>query len=103
MSVSVFAIYRAPEDKAAFDKSYFEGHVPIVADWPGVKEIRAHKVTQPLAGSPELHVLTEIVFDSKEDAMAALGSDPGKESAKDLASWGGDKLITLMLAEPVDL
>ena len=48
-------------------------------------------------------MLTEIVFDSKDDAMAALGSEPGKESAKDLASWGGDKLVSLMLAEPVDL
>lgn len=103
MSVSFFAIYRAPEDKAEFDKAYFEQHVPIVAKWPGVKDIRVHKVSQPLGGSPELHVLTEIVFDSKDDAMAALGSEPGKESAKDLASWGGDKLVSLMLAEPVDL
>ena len=103
MSASFFAIYRVPEDKAAFDKSYFEQHVPIVAKWPGIVETRIHKVTQPLGGSPELHVITEIVFASKEDAMAALGSEPGKESAQDLASWGGDKLIPLMLAEPVDL
>ena len=34
--------------------------------------------------------------------QAALGSEPGKESATDLASWGGDKLITMLITERIN-
>lgn len=98
MSHSLFAIYQMPEDAAAFDKAY-EGHLAIAGKMPGLKEVRVNRRVQQLTGEPQLYLVTELVFDSLEDLQAALGSDAGKESGRDLASWGGDKLITMFISE----
>lgn len=101
MSHSFFAIYKMPDDTAAFDEAY-KGHAAIVDRFPGLKEARINRVVKQLAGEPELYLATELVFDSIEDLQAALGSEPGKESATDLASWGGDKLITMLITERIN-
>lgn len=98
MSHSAFAIYQMPEDPAAFDEAY-KGHSAIVEKFPKMTELRVNKVLNQVMGSPKLYLVTEMVFDSLEDLQAALGSEPGQESGKDLASWGGDKLISLVITE----
>ena len=101
MTHSLFAIYRMPEDPAAFDQSY-QGHVAIVNRMEGLQEARVNKVLNQLAGDPKLYLVTELVFESLEALQTGLGSDAGKESGKDLASWGGDKLITMVITERHD-
>lgn len=102
MSVSLFVVYKKPEDADEFERNY-RGHMEIVRRFPGLKEARVNRVTQKLAGDLEAHVITQLVFDSMQDMQTALGSEAGKESAKDLAAWGGDKLATLMFAEDYNL
>ena len=99
MTTSLFVTYQVPDDSASFDKSYFDGHIPLALKMPGLVETRVHKVTNKLAGEPELYVITELVFNSLEDAQAALGSDAGKATSEDLASWGGHKLASIYLAD----
>ncbi|WP_153505604.1 EthD family reductase [Cumulibacter manganitolerans] len=98
MSNSFFAVYKMPDDPAAFDEAY-KGHTAIVEKLPGMTELRVNKVVNQVAGEPKLYLITEMAFGSVEDLQAALASDPGKESAADLQSWGGDKLISMLVTE----
>lgn len=99
MTTSLFVTYRVPDDASAFDKSYFDGHIPLAQKIPGLIETRVSKVTNKLAGDPEFYVITELVFENLESAQAGLGSAEGKATSVDLASWGGDKLASIYLAE----
>lgn len=99
MTTSLFVTYRVPDDAASFDKSYFDGHIPLAKKMPGLLETRVSKVTNKLAGDPELYVITELVFEDLASAQKALGSDEGKATSVDLASWGGDKLASIYLAD----
>ncbi len=99
MTTSVFVTYRVPEDAAAYDKSYFDGHIPLAQKIPGLLETRVSKVMSKLAGDPDFYVITELVFESLETLQAGLGSAEGQATTKDLASWGGDKLASIYIAE----
>lgn len=101
MSHSVFAIYKAPEDPAAFDKAY-ENHAALAKKIPGLKELRVNKTLQQVTGETPLYVVTELVFDSLEDLQAGLGSPEGQATSGDLPTWGGDKLITTLVTARQD-
>ncbi len=45
----LMVLYRTPKDAAAFDKYYFETHVPIAQKLPGLKK---YEVSQGAVGSP---------------------------------------------------
>jgi uncharacterized protein (TIGR02118 family) len=88
-------LYNAPADPAAFDRYYYETHVPIAKKIPG---LRSYTVStgpiQALAGTaPYLAILQ---FDSMSDIAAALSSPEGQATAGDLANFatGG---VTILL------
>lgn len=98
MSNSFFAVYKMPDDPAAFDEAY-KGHTEFVKQFPRMTNLRVNKVVQQMSGETKIYLLTEMEFDSVEDLQTALASEPGKQSAVDLQSWGGDKLITMLMTE----
>ncbi len=40
----LIALYKHPEDKAAFDEHYFNVHAPITEKIPGLKEMKVTKL-----------------------------------------------------------
>jgi uncharacterized protein (TIGR02118 family) len=100
MTVSYFALYRTPEDPAAFEAHYFGTHVPLVVKTPGLVENRVHRVTRQFVGEPGYFLLAELVFESPEAMKAGMRSPEWAASGKDLASWGGMDLVTMFAAEP---
>ena len=100
MTVSYFALYRTPEDPAAFDQHYFGGHVPLVERTPGLVENRVHRVTRQFVGEPAYYLLAELVFESPEAMKEAFRTSEWAESGKDLQAWGGMELVTMFSAEP---
>ena len=84
MTVKLTVVYGTPEDPDAFDRHYFDVHMPIVGRWPGVERIEVAKVTGgPGGSSSPYHLLTEIYFADTDALNAALGSDAGREAGKD--------------------
>src|SRR3954451_675590 len=100
MTVSYFALYRTPEDPAAFEQHYFGSHVPLIEKTPGLLENRVHRVTRQFAGEPGYHLLAELVFESPEAMKEAFRSPEWAAAGKDLASWGGMGLATMFTAAP---
>jgi uncharacterized protein (TIGR02118 family) len=93
----LIALYNVPDDAAAFDAHYREVHAPIVARYPGIRDIR---LTTPIgvAGRPApYHLMAEMVFDTVADLETALTSEAGAASAKDLRNFAGAG-VTLFIA-----
>jgi uncharacterized protein (TIGR02118 family) len=83
----LIALFNVPEDRDAFDVHYRDVHSPIVARYPGLRNVR---LTTPVgvAGRPApYHLMAEMVFDTDDDLTAAVMSEAGVESARDLRSF----------------
>lgn len=97
--IKYVALYRVPEDAESFDKHYFETHVPIVDETPGLVRTEIARVTRMMVGEPAYYLLAELYFDSVDSMKAAFKSDPWRESGENLQSWGGMDLVTMFTAE----
>jgi uncharacterized protein (TIGR02118 family) len=93
----IYALYRTPTDLAAFERYYFDRHVPLAKTIPG---LRSYEVTRgPIAamgGPAPYHLVATLSFDSRSAIDAALASPQGQATASDLgnfATGGVDVLI----------
>ena len=78
----MIAIYKVPTDVNAFE-DWYKGHMEIAKKVPNVLEFRLNKVTGGPRGASDLHLLTELVFASKEDFKTAMGSPENMAAGKD--------------------
>ena len=98
--VRLIVLYDQPDDSDAFDAHYRNVHAPIVRRYPGLRDLR---LTRPSAAgrSPAPYLMAEMVFDTRVDLDAALASEPGIESGRDLRNFAGAG-ITLFIADDHD-
>ncbi len=94
----VIAVYKQPEDKAAFDSHYKEVHEKICLAIPGISELRTNKIFGGPAGDSHLYMVAEMCFDSKDSWKAAMKTKEMMESGKDAMSFAG-KLVSVHFAE----
>jgi uncharacterized protein (TIGR02118 family) len=90
-------MYKTPTDAAAFDRYYFDTHVPIARKIPGVRkyEVSRGPVATP-AGPSGIHLVATLWFDDVAAIQKAFASDEGLAAAKDVqvfATGGVDMLI----------
>ena len=93
----LIALYNVPADADAFDAHYRDVHAGIVARYPNIRDVR---LTKPagVAGRPApFHLMSEMAFDTAADLDAALMSEAGAESARDLPNFAGAG-VTLFIA-----
>jgi uncharacterized protein (TIGR02118 family) len=92
----VVAMYKAPKDPVAFDKYYFETHVPIAKRLPGLRkyEVNQGAVAAP-AGSSGLHLVAILYFDDMAAIQHALTSPEGQATVADLQNFatGGVEIL----------
>jgi len=88
--VKLVAVYRKPEDPAAFDKHYIETHVPLAKKMPGLIKCEVEKVIgSPMPGGEMPYLAAHLYFKDKPALDAAMSSPEGKAAAKDLMSFAG--------------
>lgn len=84
----LFAIYQQPSDPAAFDRYYFETHVPLAKTVPG---LRSYEITRGdvmgMAGKHGAYLVAILEFDSMAAIAAAMASPQGQATAADLANF----------------
>ena len=84
----VIAMYGTPKDQAAFDRYYFEQHVPLAKKIPGLRD---YEVTRgsiaTLDGASQYCLIAALTFDSLAAIQAALTSAEGQATAADLANF----------------
>ena len=77
-------IYRTPQDIAAFDRHYFDIHVPLAKTLPGLRkyEISDGPIAAP-AGSGDVYRIGTLSFDDLAALQAAFASPEGRAAAAD--------------------
>jgi uncharacterized protein (TIGR02118 family) len=93
----LLVMYRTPKDPVAFDKYYFEVHVPIAKKIPGLKkyEVSEGRVATPM-GQSDFHLIAILHFDDAAGIRSAFASAEGQAAAADVptfATGGADMLL----------
>ena len=99
--VRLIVLYSHPEDPAAFDAHYRDVHAPIVERYPNLVSMRLTKADGIGDRPAAYYLMAEMSFDSRADLDAALASDAGRESGRDLRNFAGAG-VTLFVADDAD-
>jgi uncharacterized protein (TIGR02118 family) len=95
----LLALYHQPANPAAFDRYYFETHVPIARKIPGLLSYVVNNgPVNAIAGSPAPYLIAELEFDSMADLQSALSSAEGQAAAGDLSNFA-QAGVTLLVFE----
>ena len=88
----LLVIYRKRMDVAAFDKHYYEVHVPLVKAIPGLRKFDLSKgpVGTP-AGASDVHLIATLYFDDVPAMQVAMASPQGRMTAADAQGFMGVK------------
>lgn len=93
----LFAVYQQPKDPAAFDKYYYNTHVPLAKTLPG---LRSYEVTRGavmgMGGKHGVYLVAVLEFDSMEAIGAAMSSSQGQATAADLANFASAGVDVMM-------
>ena len=81
-------MYKTPRDVAAFDKHYFEKHVPLAKKIPGVRkyEVSSGPVATP-AGPSGYHLVAILHFDDSETMKKALTGAEAQAAVADVQNF----------------
>ena len=93
----LIALYNLPEDPEAFDAHYRDVHSPIVDRYPNLRDVRLTKPVGVAGRQAPYHLMAEMRFDTDADLQAALTSEAGAASAKDLRNFAAAG-VTLFIA-----
>lgn len=96
--VKLIALYRKPADIAAFEKHYYDMHVPLIKKTPGLKKLEITKISGAPIGETKYHLMAELYYDSVDAMNAANASPEGRTAGKDLMSFAAD-VVTLFFGE----
>ena len=87
MAARLIVLYRQPDDPEAFDSHYRDVHTPIVERYPNLRSLDLSKADGVAGRPPEYYMVAEMTFDNRADLDAALASDAGRESGRDLRNF----------------
>ena len=93
--MKLIALYKQPEDPDAFEKRYFERHVPLVEKIPGLKNVTVTRFKKTLAGDG-FYLMAEMDFGDRDTFNAAMNSREMAATGKDINEFAGH-LMTLMI------
>jgi|SRR5579871_2117846 len=95
---SLLVMYKTPKDAAAFDKYYFEKHIPIAKKIPGLRAYGVTKGPVMTPGGPSaFHLIATLEFDDMAAIQKAFASPEGQAAAADVATFatgGADMLMS---------
>jgi uncharacterized protein (TIGR02118 family) len=97
------ALYKHPEDTAAFDKHYREVHAVLASKMPGLRKYTmSWSGPGPDGAQPPFYLVAVLYWDSEAEGQAGLGSPEGEAAVADLANFAGAGVdILLGTAEAV--
>jgi uncharacterized protein (TIGR02118 family) len=87
----MLVIYKTPKDAQAFDRHYFETHVPLAKQLPGLQkyEISTGPVIT-LLGPDDVYLVGMVHFEDMAALKTAFDSPEGRAAAADRESYAPD-------------
>ena len=81
-------MYKTPRDVAAFDKHYFEKHVPLAKKIPGVRKYEVSRGPVATPGGPSgYHLVAALTFDDMAAIQKAFASAEGQAAVADVQTF----------------
>jgi uncharacterized protein (TIGR02118 family) len=99
--VKLVAMFTKPDDPEAFDRAYFDVHLPLNAKTPGLRRTEVTRVTGAPRGETPWYLVTEMYYDDAAAMQAAFASPEAAEAAKQLMSFAKG-LVSMYTAVVVD-
>jgi uncharacterized protein (TIGR02118 family) len=82
--VRFLVVYPQPTDAAAFDRHYFDVHVPLAKQLPGLRRYTVSRNTAPIRGPEAFHLVSELDWDDMESLRRDFASPLGLQTARDV-------------------
>jgi uncharacterized protein (TIGR02118 family) len=95
----LIALYRPPADPQAFDRAYFQTHLPLLQSVPGLRKTVIHRFTRTVVGDG-LYLMAEMTFDDLDSLKTGMRSEAMAAAGKNLEGFAPG-LMTLLYAEEV--
>ena len=85
---TLLVMYRTPKDPAAFDKYYFESHIPLAKTIPGLKKysVTQGPVATPAGPSP-YRLIAFLEFSDMGAIQNAFASPQGQAAVADVQKF----------------
>jgi uncharacterized protein (TIGR02118 family) len=94
------AIYGTPKDTAAFDKHYFERHIPLAKKIPGLRKLEVSQGPVVSAIGPAApHLIATLHFDDLQAIQHAMTTPEGMAAAADAMSLGSVQVLLFEASE----
>jgi uncharacterized protein (TIGR02118 family) len=97
----VIAIYRSASDdqgKSQLEDYFNKTHTPLCLQVPGIKEVRVNKVFGSPTGPSNIHLVVDMVFESKDSWKAAMKTPQMMSTGQDAMKFAGE-LVSVHFAE----
>ncbi|MCL6452896.1 MAG: EthD family reductase [Alicyclobacillus sp.] len=88
--VKMTALYRQPADVEGFMDHYYNVHLPIIRRLPGLLRMELGKVFTFTGDTPVQFLQADMYFADRDSLLAALKSEPGRESGRDAQRFAGE-------------
>jgi uncharacterized protein (TIGR02118 family) len=88
--VRFMVLYQTPADVEAFEKHYFEIHVPLAKRLPGLRRYTVSRNPSRVRGPDPYYQVAELDWDDMDSLRQDFASPLGQEVARDvdeLAGW----------------
>jgi len=87
----MIVVYKKPADVKAFEKHYFETHIPLAKKIPGLRkyEISNGPITV-IAGPPDVHLIGTVYFDDLDAMKKGFASSEGQAAGADRRLYAPD-------------
>jgi uncharacterized protein (TIGR02118 family) len=99
--VKLVAMFTKPDDPEAFDRAYFDVHLPLNAKTPGLRRTEVSRVTGAPRGESPWYVVAEMYYDDEASMRAAFASTEAAEAARQLMTFAKG-MVTMYTAAVVD-
>jgi len=94
----MIVVFRTPKDTAAFDRHYFDRHVPLAKKLPGLRKYEVNR--GPIAllnNAADAYLITALHFDSLSAIRAAFATPAGQACGADRKSMAPDEDVQTFL------
>lgn len=84
-------IYRTPKNAEAFDRHYFDVHIPLAKKLPGLRKYEvSYGAVAVLAGSSDVYLIGTLHFDDLAAIKRAFASPEGQAARADRQAFAPD-------------
>ncbi len=94
-------IYKIPKDSASFEQHYFDIHIPLAKQLPGLLK---YEINDGPIVSPTAHIayrIANLYFESYQVMMDAFQSEIGKKCAADRKLMAGDEEVQIYVYDSI--